>query len=330
LIISASRRTDIPAFFGEWFINRIKEGFIYTINPFNSKSVRAFSLLPEDVDAFVFWSKNPKPFLGHLDYLNSKDYNYYFQFTLNDYPLLFEPNIPPVEKRIETFKKLSEKIGYKRVIWRYDPIILSTITPVEYHLEKVSYIAEKLEGFTNRIIISFLDFYGKVKNRFNKILSKDGVEVSDLLDESRKSIMIYLSNQLKKLSAKHSMDIFTCSEYIELKELGIDHGSCIDGNLIKELFNINKIYSKDKRQRRECLCAESVDIGVYNTCKFQCSYCYANVSEKAIANNLQKHRLDSASLINYYKNDIDIILDVRNKGHITNNKRKQLSFFDEP
>jgi DNA repair photolyase len=297
VIISASRRTDIPAFYGEWFMNRIKDGFFVSVNPFNSKMVKKYSLSKKDVDVIVFWTKNPKPLIKDLDELNSEGYNYYFQFTLNDYPKVFEPNVPPIENRIETFQELSLKIGPQKVIWRYDPIIISSITPVTYHLEKLEFISQKLRGFTERIIISFMDYYGKVKHRVKKLGEKEKIKFRDIIEDDYRTDLYDLVKSVKSISLKTNLRTFTCAEMIDLDDLGIEHGSCIDIELIRNLFNIHKIFRKDKNQRKECLCGESVDMGMYDTCRFQCNYCYANSSPKKIMNNLAKYNSKNPSLV---------------------------------
>jgi DNA repair photolyase len=297
VIISASRRTDIPAFYSEWFMQRIKDGFFFRVNPFNSKMVKKFSLSIKDVDVIVFWTKNPKPLIKHLDDLNSKGYNYYFQFTLNDYPKIFEPNVPAIEDRIEIFQELSQKIGPRKVIWRYDPIILSSITPITYHLEKLEYISQKISGSTERIIISFLDFYGKVKNRIKKLGKDEKIEFMDLIEDDHRNDLYDLVKSIKSISIKAKLRTFTCAEIIDLDDIGIEHGSCIDIGLIRDLFNIHKLFHKDKSQRKECLCGESVDMGMYDTCRFQCNYCYANSNPKKIMNNLAKYNVNNPSLV---------------------------------
>jgi DNA repair photolyase len=228
MIISASRRTDIPAFYSEWFMKRIDDGFYYSINPFNRKYVKEISLSPEDVDVIVFWSKNPKPIIRYLNLLDSSGYNYYFQFTLNDYPKVFEPNVPPIEERIEIFRELSNKIGNKKVIWRYDPIILSSITDIDYHLNKIYNISQKLKGFTQRLIISFLDYYGKVKNRLNKLSKSEGIEIMDIVDIKNNDKLLTLVSEINKISNGIDLSVYTCAERIELDKTEIKHGSCID------------------------------------------------------------------------------------------------------
>lgn len=309
MIISASRRTDIPAFFGDWFIKRIEEGFFYNINPFNPRQVKGFSLNPEDVDAFVFWTKNPQPFIKHLDYLDQRSYHYYFQYTLNDYPKIFEPHVPPVHERIETFVELSKRIGKGKVIWRYDPIVISSLTPVQYHLEKIAYISSRLKGQAQRVMISFLEFYSKVKNRLKKLEAQYGIQFTDLTANEHRQELLELARKIREIAQKNGLQVFSCAETVDLDKIGIERGSCIDGNFIKTLFGIHKRYRKDPNQRKECLCVESVDMGVYNTCQFQCSYCYANFSEKMVRQNLQKHFPDSPSLINKYSDDVIIVKD---------------------
>lgn len=322
MIISASRRTDIPAFYSEWFMKRINEGFFYSINPFNRKYVKEVSLSTKDVDVIVFWSKNPKPIIRYLDLLESRGYNYYFQFTLNDYPKIFEPNVPPIEERIEIFREMSNKIGNKKVIWRYDPIILSSITDIDYHLDKIYNISHKLKGCTQRLIISFLDYYGKVKNRLNKLSKAEGIEILDIVDINNNDKLLKLLSEINKISEGINLNVFTCAERIELDQTGIKHGSCIDIELINNLFHINKYYLKDKYQRKECLCAESVDMGVYDTCKFQCNYCYANSSSKMIRANIERHKIDNPTLIGLDLENVE----VKPYGEKNISKNKQLLF----
>jgi DNA repair photolyase len=159
MIISASRRRDIPAFYADWFMNRVREGYFHRVNPFNSNQVSGFSLKPEDVDPICFWTKNPRPLMKHLNELDERGLKYYFQLTLNPYDKTIEP--PTLEERIATFKELASLVGPERVVWRYDPIILSSVTPVEWHLEQVEQIATKLQDATRRLVFSFYDFYGK-------------------------------------------------------------------------------------------------------------------------------------------------------------------------
>lgn len=220
MIISVSRRTDIPAFYGEWFMNRIAEGYFYRINPFNTKQVKGYSLAVEDVDVLVFWTKNPKPFMRHIETLQKSGYRFYFQFTLNDYQRLLEPRIPPLEERISVFKELSSSIGRDRVIWRYDPIIVSSITPIEYHVDKIRVLSDRLKGYTNRLVISFMDFYGKVTNRLSKIASSNGITFEDIVNNNSNQL-IDLALNIKRVVDNVGIQIFTCAEVADLNSVGI-------------------------------------------------------------------------------------------------------------
>lgn len=297
MIISASRRTDIPACYPQWFMNRIREGFFHTTNPFNPKQVSCHSLLPTDVDIIVFWTKNPKPLVPYLPELDQRGYRYYFQYTLNDYPSWLEPGLPPVDERIEVFQHLSNALGPDRVIWRYDPIILSTETPVDYHIERIGCIAEHIRGYTERLTISFLDFYSKIKGRIQKIERDRQIRLWDIVDGHHGDALDRLCRAISEISRQNRLEVVTCSEKVDLGRYGIRHGSCIDARLIRRLTGTDKDFTKDPGQRSDCLCAISVDMGAYNTCRNGCTYCYANLGEKAVARNVSKHLASSPSLL---------------------------------
>ena len=309
-IISASRRTDIPAFFADWFMSRVREGHFYRINPFNTGQVKGVSLAPEDVDAIVFWSKNPRPLMEHLEELDRRGYRYYFQFTLNPYGPVFEPYLPTLAERLAAFRELAGRIGANKVVWRYDPVILSSETPVEWHLERISAMAEELSGKTDRLVFSFLDFYGKVKNRLKELERRYGIRLYDIAAADNRDKMLSFAAGLKQIGENNGMEVLSCAEQEEFREAGIGHGSCIDGSLIRDLFGVDRTFARDKNQRGECLCVESVDMGMYNTCSFQCAYCYANLSDRMIMANLAKHNPRSASIINDYAH---ITLPARNR-----------------
>ncbi len=306
MIISASRRTDIPAFYPDWFMKRVREGFFYRVNPFNSKQVSGFSLKPEDVDAICFWTKNPRPLMKHLNELEEMGLKYYFQFTLNPYSNIFEPNTPPLQERIATMIELAEHIGPERIVWRYDPIILSSITPVEWHLEQAECIASKLKDATRRLVFSFYDFYGKGQGRLNKALQGTGIKLEDITSPVHKDALEQVAFGFKEIADCHGLQIFSCSEDIDLAAIGIEHGACIDGKLISELFGATAVDNKDKNQRESCGCVESADMGMYNTCHFRCAYCYANFNEGMIENNVKKHYPDRPSLLDRYEGQIEI------------------------
>ncbi len=306
MIISASRRTDIPAFYSDWFMKRVREGFFYRVNPFNSNQVSGFSLKPEDVDAICFWTKNPALLMKHLDELDRLGLRYYFQFTLNPYSKTLEPNTPSVDERIATFIELASRIGAERVVWRYDPVILSSITPVSWHLEQAERIARQLKGATSRLVFSFYDFYGKGQGRLNNALKGTGIILDDITAPTKASELNELAIGFKAIADRYNLCIFSCSEDVDLSPIGIEHGACIDGNLVQELFGGSPSSNKDKNQRQACGCVESVDMGIYNTCHFRCTYCYANFNEGMIEGNCRKHYPDSPALLGSYDGKIEI------------------------
>lgn len=287
-------------------MRRIAEGYFHRVNPFNYKQVSAFSLLPEDVDGMVFWTKNPKPFMRHLPQLDDKGYMYYFQYTLNDYPEIFEPNLPPAASRVDYFRELSERLGANRVIWRYDPIIISNVTPVGYHFERMERLAAQLEGYTYRLVISFMDYYGKTVARFKKLQQNHAVLCTDItLPDYREQLDEFAAN-ISRIGAAHGISVETCSEAADLDHCGIRRGSCIDARLLSNIIGRDIASVKDKNQRDTCLCTAAVDVGMYNTCRFNCQYCYAVQSENAVAKTLQNHIIDSPSLIYKYSEDLKI------------------------
>lgn len=266
MIISVSRRTDIPAFFADWFYRRINEGFFMVRNPMNVHQVSKISISPQTVECFVFWTKNPSDiFISNLKKLDELDYKYYFQFTISSYAQDVEKNVPHKKEIIEKFIKLSKLIGKEKIIWRYDPIILTKKYDFDYHKKYFSYLADKLSNYTNKVIISFIDCYPKIKKR---LLDE---HISELNQEQMRS----LSLELKKIAQKNHLKIESCSEKINLDDIGIPHGHCIDGELINLICGKKYVFTKDKNQRKECGCVTSIDVGSYNTCKHNCSYCYA-------------------------------------------------------
>ena len=296
MIISASRRTDIPTYYSDWFFNRIKEGFVYVRNPMNIHQISKISLSPAVVDGIVFWTKNPIPMMNRLDEL--ENYMYYFQFTVTAYGNDVETNIPSKnDVIIPSFKKLSEKLGSNRVIWRYDPIMLTRKYTIEYHIKYFEKIAERLSGYTQKCIISFVDLYRNTQSH-----------TKDLgIIPFKENDMIELAKKLSSIAKKYNIELETCSEKIDLEQFGISHGHCIDRILFEKLLNCKMNISKDKNQREECGCMASIDIGAYNTCKNGCKYCYANYSDKGVQNNFAAHNPLSPLLFGEINDDDKII-----------------------
>lgn len=305
MIISVSRRTDIPAFFSEWFFNRIKEGYVLVRNPMNYHQISRIKLDCSVVDCIVFWTKNPKNMLSKLDELNR--YKYYFQFTLNPYDKTIEKNLPSKTEVIKTFIELSEKIGKNKVIWRYDPIILSDKFDKEYHYRHFDYLANCLKNYTNKCIISFLDLYKKTE--FNlKYINLMPMSITDMLEIGR---------EFSKIANKYGLILETCSESVDLFKYGIKHGKCIDGKLISDIIGINIDIEKDPNQRENCGCVKSIDIGTYNTCNNNCLYCYANFNSKLAQNNIKKHNPKSPLILGQIEEE-DLIKEKEMKSYIKN------------
>ena len=278
MIISASRRTDIPAYYSDWFFNRIKERYVLVRNPMNFHQISKIDLSPDVVDCIVFWTKNPEPMLDKLDKL--KGYNFYFQFTLSSYAQDVESNVPSKSRCIiDTFKRLSTTIGSEKVIWRYDPIFINRKYTSENHIEYFEKLARELKDFTEKCTISFLDYYPKIKRNI-KLL-----EISEMsLTQQEK-----LAEQLAKIAYEYGLKIDTCCEGLDLRKLGIGHAKCIDDELISRIIGSPLKVKKDKNQRLECGCVSSIDIGLYNTCANGCKYCYANHSLAVVQKNRQKY-----------------------------------------
>lgn len=278
MIISASRRTDIPACHSEWFFNRLREGFVLVRNPMNFHQVSQIPLTPDVVDGIVFWSKNPVPMIPKLNLL--KDYAYYFQYTLTPYDYKIEKNLPfKTEVLLPAFKQLSQLIGPERVIWRYDPVLLNADWTISRHIEQFGCFAHYLSGYTKQVVISFIDLYQNTKRHSQEL------SLQPLTEEDMKSI----AKEFAKIAAEYHMTVNTCSETIDLEEFGVDHGSCIDKHLLERIAGCSLNLEKDKNQRSQCGCTSSIDIGTYNACSNECSYCYANYSPSLLEKNKKEY-----------------------------------------
>ena len=317
MILSVSRRTDIPNYYSEWFYNRIKAGFVYVRNPMNPHQISKIDLSPEVVDCIVFWTKNPEPMLDRLDELAA--YPYYFQFTLTGYGKDMECGVPhKKEKMIPVFQRLSDRIGSRRVIWRYDPILFTETYTPEYHLKAFSQIADALKGYTHKCVISFVDIYAKNKKQMEELHAYE-LKETDLMDFAEK---------LSEMAKKNGMTVASCAEHTDLTECGIAPGCCIEKALIEELAGYPIKAAKDKNQRPACGCVESVEIGTYDTCKNGCRYCYANVSKERVRQNCEKYD-SNAPLLCGVLNKEDRITERKVKSlKVSPPKEEQLSIFN--
>lgn len=278
MIISASRRTDIPAFYSDWFFQRLKEGYVLVKNPVNPHRISRVFLNPEVVDAFVFWTKNPTPMLGRLDMLS--DYPFYFQFTLTPYGPDVEPGIPAKGNVvIPTFQKIATVVGRERVVWRYDPILLSDKYTLDYHLRAFRRLCDLLADSTEICTVSFLDLYKNIQ----KPMASLGVRVPG------EGEMLELAGRLSAIAREYGLGMVSCAEKIDLSSVGIKHASCIDKSRIERIGGFALAVDRDKNQRQVCGCVESVDIGSYGCCRHGCRYCYACRNEGIVMQNLEAY-----------------------------------------
>lgn len=278
MLISASRRTDIPNFYSEWFYNRIKDGYVLVRNPMSIHQISKINLSPEVVDGIVFWTKNPAPMMDRLKKL--KDYTFYFQFTITSYDKDVEPGVPSKNKKvIPTFQRLSDMIGPDRVVWRYDPIFISEKYSIDYHIEYFAKMAQKLKDHTTKCTFSFIDLYRNTARNIKNLELLD-FPIADKLRIAQAFAEIALGCGLK---------IDTCAEDIDLQQYNISHARCIDDRLFEQLLGCSLSVEKDKNQRLECGCVSSIDIGMYNTCQNLCRYCYANYSSSIVRKNVIRH-----------------------------------------
>ena len=309
IIVSASRSTDIPAFYSDWFLQRLKVGYSAWTNPFNGTRIYVSY---QNTRLIVFWSKNPKHLLdkdGLLDYLQTKEINCYVHYTLNDYEKEhLERGVPPLTERIDTFKSLVDRLGFGKVIWRFDPLILTDTKDVNIILDKVKKIGDQLKGYTEKLIFSFadIDTYRKVKTN----LEKNNIYYRNFSDTE----MFQFATELQQLNREWNFTLATCGEKVDLQQLYIIHNKCVDDDLIIKHFSsdgklmeflgvdihesdlfggekikIKKKNLKDKGQRQFCGCIASKDIGEYNTCAHLCEYCYANTGKESAMSNYRRH-----------------------------------------
>jgi len=256
MIISASRRTDIPAYFSEWFCNRVKEEFCYVRNPYSQKITRV-SLTREDADVIVFWTKNAKPMMERLSAVDVFGIPYYFQYTVTPYGSDVEPGLEKCGC-IENFLELSEVLGKDRMLWRYDPILITEKYSVEFHAEAFAFLCETFSEATDRCTISFVDAYRA--SPYRPCTFAEMERLAEIFSATAK---------------RFGLPLVSCAEEIDLRRFGIGHASCVDKEVCEHLCRRSLPVKRDRNQRAACGCAESVDVGAYGTCKNGCRYCYA-------------------------------------------------------
>jgi len=301
MIISASRRTDIPAFYAEWFMNRIRAGYCTVPNPFNRNQVSYVSLKPSEIEVIVFWTRNPRPLFAHLAELDQLGYRYYFQFTVMANPRELDPKSPPLAAAVKTFKQLAELVTPARVIWRYDPMVFSNVTNAAFHQTTYSQIAQELQGYTTRSVISIVDDYKKARKRMQD-LTRQGINVQTESQfwQSDGEVDALLRN-MAEIATAHDMEIVSCAEELDLESCGIRPGKCVDDGVIKQIFGLEVGLKKDPSQREACGCVVSKDIGMYDSCLFGCQYCYATTSFDLAKRNHEAHDPLSPSIVGWYE-----------------------------
>lgn len=298
MILSVSRRTDIPAFYAEWFMERLRQKYVLVRNPFNIHSISRIPLTPENVDAIVFWTKNSKPIHRYLDEIDNLKYKYYFQYTITPYKKDLEEEVQDKKEIVETFKNLSEKIGSEKVILRYDPVILSDNYTIDFHKKAFTRLCDLLAPYTKKIVFSFLDDYKKISKNIKQL------NIKEISAEEMCIMAEYFADTAKKYNLK----IESCAEQIDLGRFGINHGKCIDDELIEKITGYKISAGKDN-QRNACGCIKCIDIGEYNTCMHKCLYCYANINKEAAFKNYKLHDKKSPLLIGYVDEIKDKITD---------------------
>lgn len=285
MIIHTGMRTDIPAFYAEWFANRLKDGYVMTRNPYHPSQVSRYQLKPEVVDLIGFCTKNPEPMLPYMDLL--KPYGMYWFVTITPYGKDIEPFVPDKESVIHSFQALSDLVGVDSMGWRYDPIFLNETYTAEYHLECFADMAEKLDGYTHTCVISFIDIYEKVYRNFPEARQ---VEKADRL---------YLGEQMIQIASEHGMTVKPCAEGRELGRFGADCSGCMTKETYETALHTRLDIPGKAPARKECACFLGNDVGAYNTCMHGCRYCYANYDRKTVEQNYRQHDPKSPLLIGH-------------------------------
>lgn len=282
MIINTGQRTDIPAFYSDWFFQRIKEGYVYVRNPYDPKRITYYDLNKDVVDVICFCTKNPKPMLSRLDEL--KEFRQFWHVTITPYDRDIEPYVPLVKNVIKSFRELSLKVGWQAVVWRYDPIFINEKYTLDYHLNAFHYIAKHLSGYTNQCIISFIDLYKKTKKNCPSIKEVSIKEQEQFVKEC------------VKIAKEYHIEVYTCLENKNLEKYEVHVQGCMTKNVLKKALNID-LNTKSHQIRNGCDCLLGNDIGAYNTCLHGCLYCYANENKQMVKKLYNQHDPFSPLLI---------------------------------
>lgn len=283
MIVSASYKTDIPAFYGEWFLNRLDAGYCLMAHPYDRKKIRRISLLKEDVDGFVFWTKNVGPFLPKLRMIADRGFPFVIQYTINGYPRRLEYSVTDVMRSLHHAKQIAANYGSKVLVWRYDPIIFSSETPPESHLDNFGWLSSRLEGLTDEVVVSFAQVYQKTERNLNLAAKEFGFKWQDPPDSEKTA----LAKELLSIARARGMRLTLCSQP-HLLGCGIEDAHCVDARRFESLSE-RRLDIPLKGSRKECGCFQSVDIGDYDTCPHGCVYCYAVRNRKIAQERYKKH-----------------------------------------
>lgn len=297
MILNTGNRTDIPAFYSEWFYNRIREGYVLTRNPYYPEQVLRYCLDPEVVDILCFCTKNPKPMLDRLDELER--FRQFWFVTITPYGRDIEPFVPEWEAVADSFCRLSERLGIHAISWRYDPIFISNEYPVAFHLEHFEKMAGKMQGAVDNCVISFIDLYEKTKRNFPG--------VREVRCEERDQI----GREFVRIGRKYGIQIRTCCEGTELMKYGVDVSGCMTKNILERAIGcVLEVPEKGNSKREGCDCLLGSDIGMYNTCGHGCLYCYANYDRETVERNMRLHDPESPFLIGGFREG-DVVKEAR-------------------
>lgn len=307
MIINASSRTDIPAYFSEWFFQRLKAGYVYVRNPYYPTQVTKYILHPEVVDSIVFCTKNPHPMLPRLNLL--KDYHPYFFVTVTPYEKEIEPHVPSFQDVVYDIQELSLRLGSHSVSFRYDPIFINQYYTIEKHIETFDIITKQLEGYTHECVISFIDLYEKTKKNF------PGIQEVSVKEQQ------YLAEIFAKIATQRGIHIKTCAEKLDLSEYGIGHEGCMTRQILKDVTGYPLKELKSQPLRQGCHCYPSRDIGEYDTCLHGCIYCYANENKQLVQEKYKRHDPLSPLLIGHIHSD-DVIKPAKQESYL----ERQISF----
>jgi hypothetical protein len=313
MIISASYKTDIPTFYGDWFANRLRAGYCKVVNPYN-KVISQVSLLPEDVDGFVFWTKNIGPFLKHLPEVKARQLPFVVQHTINGYPRSLEQSVVDAAKSVQHVRQLADQYGPHVCVWRYDTILLTSLTPREFHLNTFARLAKELEGATDEVVISFAHIYRKTLRNVNQAARELGFDWSDPDIEWKRNLTV----ELVGIAAAHRIKLTVCSQPEYLVN-GSEEARCIDAKRFEDIAR-KSIRVKEKGNRKECRCSEARDIGDYDTCPHGCVYCYAVQNRSQAQERFRKHDSHSEFLFSPPSDATE---------EVARQKRVELFLFDE-